>query len=95
MDKKAEHYKIVEAGLLRLLDQVSSQFADSNFRYAREFVEHGEYGLALETLVEIISEESSQRILRESYDLIVDLAQTMELDKDHFEQLLCDRISEC
>lgn len=81
------NYQYIEELLLRLLDLLTSVFTDSEKREVQDFMDAGEYGLALETLVDIVNEENKQ-ISSESLKLVYELAEVMQLDKSVFEDKL-------
>lgn len=51
-------YKLIENLLVRLLSLLVCVFSDSEANEVQEFIDAGEYGLALDTLIDIIDEES-------------------------------------
>lgn len=81
------NYQYIEELLLRLIGLLVSVFTDSEKKEIQEFIAAGEYGLALETLVDIVNEEDKQ-ISSESLKLVYELAEVMQLDKSVFEDKL-------
>ncbi|MEK7258864.1 MAG: MafI family immunity protein [Pseudomonadota bacterium] len=79
-----QHIEEVSLGLLELLQSV---FTSSEKIEVHEFIDAGEYGLALETLVDIVIEEDKQ-ISSEAMKLVYKLAEMMEWDKEAFEEKL-------
>jgi hypothetical protein len=59
-----------------LLSLLSSALSWSEAQEVRDFVDVGEYGLALETLVDIVTEEEKS-ISAEALRLIIELADSM------------------
>ena len=59
----------------------------------QEFIDVGEYGLALDTLVDIVDEEGKQVPL-EVLSLVCELAEVMLLDKSVFEEKLRSHVVE-
>ncbi len=51
-------YKLIENRLLLVLSLLVDVFSESEVNEVQEFIDVGEYGLALETLIDIINEES-------------------------------------
>lgn len=80
-------YQSIENMLLRLLGLLFEVFTDSEKSEVQDFIDAGEYGLALETLVDIVIEEN-KRIPRESLALVCELADVMQLNKKVIEQKL-------
>jgi hypothetical protein len=72
-------YRKVEILLDRLLYSVSDVFSDDEVLEVSALVEHGEYGVALETFVSIVNEED-KAISDDVVDLIRESAIAMELD---------------
>lgn len=81
------NYQYIEELLLQLIGLLVSVFTDSEKKEIQEFIDAGEYGLALETLVDIVNEEDKQ-ISIESLKLIYELAEVMQLDESVFEDKL-------
>lgn len=86
-----QDYQRVEELLSRLLALLAPTFSAEEILEVREFVEVGEYGLALETLVDIVIEES-KRIPSEEVNLIYELADAMNLDRKWYEERLCGHV---
>ncbi len=51
-------YKLIENRLLLVLSLLVDVFSESEVNEVQEFIDVGEYGLALDTLIDIINEES-------------------------------------
>lgn len=66
----------IESSLTLLLSQLSSALSRSEAQEVRDFIDVGEYGLALETLVDIVAEEEKS-ISAEALRLIIELADSM------------------
>ncbi|AUB85535.1 MafI family immunity protein [Candidatus Thiodictyon syntrophicum] len=66
----------IEGSLTLLLSLLSSALSWSEAQEVRDFVDVGEYGLALETLVDIVTEEEKS-ISAEALRLIIELADSM------------------
>lgn len=69
----------IEILLTRLLKSVADVFSDGELMEVSEFIENGEYGLALETLVYIFSEER-KLVPKEVFDLVRESAAAMDMD---------------
>ncbi len=80
-------YQYIEELLLRLLSNLLGIFTDSEKNEVQDFIDVGEYGLALETLIDIIVEENKQ-ISGESLELACDLAEVMQFNKKVLEEKL-------
>lgn len=87
------NYQYIEDLLLQLIGLLASVFTDSEKKEIQDFIDAGEYGLALETLVDIVSEEDKQ-ISSKSFKLVYELAEVMQLDKTIFEGKLRGHISD-
>lgn len=87
------NYKYIEGLLLRLIGMLAGVCTDSEVNEVRYFVDAGEYGVALETLVDIVNEEDKQ-ISSESLNLICELAREMQFDKSVFEDRLRGHVSD-
>jgi len=66
----------IESSLTLLLSLLSSALSGSEAQEVRDFIDVGEYGLALETLVDIVTEEEKS-ISAEALRLIIELADSM------------------
>ena len=73
------NYKNLENLLVRLLALLSEKFSNTEVQEVQEFIDVGEYGLALETLVDIV-DEGSKQITSEVLILVKELAEAMEMD---------------
>jgi len=72
-------YKVVENLLLRILSILVGVFSESEANEVTEFINAGEYGLALDTLIDIIDEESKS-VPQEVVELAKQTAIAMNLD---------------
>lgn len=86
-------YQSIENLLLRLLGLLLEIFTNSERNEVQDFIDAGEYGLALETLVDIVIEENKQ-IPGESLALVCQLADVMQLDKKVFEEKLRGHVTD-
>lgn len=82
------NYQYIEKLLLQTLDFMFL-FSEAEKDEVREFIDVGEYGLALETLVDIVSEEN-KLISHEALLLIYRVIDAMNLDRRPFEVKLGD-----
>ena len=80
-------YQEIEALFSQLLSEDSSSLSESEIAEVREFVDVGEYGLALETRVDIHHEEN-KAITPSAVALVHRLALTMSVDTAPLLQLL-------
>ena len=79
-------YQQLERDFLAILDSIHETLTESESEEVRHFVEHGEYGVALETLSGIIEEEG-KRISFEAYEQIHGLGERMEMEPEVWERL--------
>lgn len=77
----------VENLLLKLLTSVEQAFNREELKEVQDFIDAGEYGLALETFSDIVVEEN-KKIAGADLDLIEELAVTMAMDQEAFHQKL-------
>lgn len=82
---KYEHEK-TEYNLLHILEALPETWTNSEVEEVRHFVEHGEYGVALETLCAIIEEEGKE-ISPQLYNHIHELGKRMEMAPEIWESL--------
>jgi hypothetical protein len=76
---KTAKYAHIEKLLTQLLDSVDGEFTEIESSEVQEFIDAREYGLALETLVDIIIEEN--KVVEDSTKRLVSrLAEAMGLD---------------
>jgi hypothetical protein len=84
-------YSQHEELLAQLLSLLRNTFTESEETEVKDFINVGEYGLALDTLVDIVNEENKQ-ISKSALSLIYKLAILMELDKNSFESKLHNHV---
>lgn len=72
-------YEIIELILVGLLALLKNIFSQSECLEVNDFIAVGEYGLALDTIVDIIDEES-KNISTDIFNQILELTKLMELD---------------
>lgn len=77
---------------MRLLALLKDVFSDSESSEVQDFIDVGEYGLALDTLIDIVDEESKV-ISREALDLIKQLATVLGMNTDVIEERLANVIA--
>lgn len=80
-------YQIIEELLVRLLCLLVNVFSESESGEVQEFIDAGEYGLALETFIDIVDEES-KTISHEMLELAKQAAAAMKLDSKAVEERL-------
>ena len=83
----SDDYQYIEELLLRLLNLLSTVFTDAERIEVQELIDVGEYGLALETLVDIVFEEDKW-VSSEALVLVYELVNVMQLSKERFEEKL-------
>lgn len=88
-----ENYQYVEELLVRLLNLLVTVFAKSELKEVQDFIDVGEYGLALEMLVDIVAEED-KKISGEALKLVKELSVAMLLDEGVFDEKLRGRVTD-
>jgi len=86
-------YKYIEYLLIRLLDSLLAVFTADERNEVQEFIDVGEYALALETLVCIVSEENKW-ISGKALMLICELAGMMRMNKKAIEETLSNHVAD-
>ena len=81
------NYQQHEELFSHLLYLISPSFSKSELTEIQDYINHSEYGLALETLVAIVEEEN-KLISKEILELIYQLTQIMGMNKASFEEKL-------
>ncbi|EOV6169532.1 TPA: MafI family immunity protein [Citrobacter freundii] len=74
-------YKEIETNLFNLINKLNMCFTQSEINEVVEFIEYNEYGLALDTIIDIIVEEN-KKINNDIFDMIIKTSNIMELDPD-------------
>lgn len=82
--KNNQHFNQIEILFSKLLQLLVDFFTESEMKEVQEFIDVGEYGVALETLCSIIDEENKV-ISKEVYDLIAQLGTSMEMGTESWE----------
>lgn len=77
----------VEDLLLKLLASVEQAFSQEELKEVQDFIDAGEYGLALETFSDIVVEEN-KKIVGADLDLVKELAEIMAMDRKALHQKL-------
>ncbi len=80
-------YKLIEDLLVRLLSLLVNVFSESEVDEVKGFIDVGEYGLALDTLIDIINEESKS-IPHEVMEIAKEAAVSMGEDSSEVEDRL-------
>lgn len=80
-------FKNTERLLLKLLNSVDQVFNQQERAEVQEFINVGEYGLALDTLIDIIVEENKQ-ISENSVKIIKEIAAIMLMDESLLQEKL-------
>lgn len=68
---------------------MSLYFTTEELNEITEFIDHSEYGLALDTIVDIITEDNKE-ISHDTFNIIVKLSNLMDLETD----IIIKRITE-
>ncbi|MFT7879339.1 MAG: MafI family immunity protein [Sulfurimonas sp.] len=74
------NYTEIEKLLMDLLNLLTDIFNEDEIQEVKEFIDVGEYGLALDTLIDIIVEEKKQ-VSENVLEIIYKLARIMSLDE--------------
>lgn len=82
----------VENLFVDLFASSSANFSENEMQEVREFIDHGEYGLAIETFVDILKEEK-KRPSQQQFDIIASIADAMSIDKGTLFRRLTKRSS--
>ncbi|MGE0753652.1 MAG: MafI family immunity protein [Alphaproteobacteria bacterium] len=77
MKKRAEYYLGLEKALEEILEIFHDKFSESRRQDIREFIDVGEYGLALETLVSNIQDDAFRNV--QEVARILELADIMQI----------------
>ena len=75
----ATHFEEVEKLFTELFAEIGNLFSESELAEVQEFINAGEYGIALETLVDIFAEEH-KTVSTNVVALIKQLASTMAIE---------------
>lgn len=75
------NYDAIERTFTDLLDSVSTGFSEEELREIREFLDATEYGLALQTFIDVVVEEQ-KRIPHHAVTLCEELARLMDLTQE-------------
>lgn len=87
------HYEHIEELLAQLLFLLTPVFVELEKKEVQDFIDAGEYGLALDTLVDIVKEED-KIISTQILNVVYELAAVMQLDKEAFKEKLRDHVSD-
>ena len=79
-------FTIVEQKFNSLLQAASTQLNSSELGEVRDFIRVGEYGLALETFIDIVVEERKQ-ISSEIFDRCREIAEEMRMPVEVYEKM--------
>lgn len=88
-----DNFQEIEELLKQLIKSVIGSFQDVEITEVQEFVDVGEYGVALETFVSIVEEES-RLISIDSVALVKKSAHLMDMDESSIELKLRSQILE-
>ena len=72
-------YKEVEVKLFELVNMLKIYFTQPELDEVIEFIKYGEYGLALNTVIDIIIEEN-KKISNDIFNVMIELSDIMDLD---------------
>ncbi|AKL12528.1 TPA: MafI family immunity protein [Kluyvera intermedia] len=74
-------YKEIEAKLFELIDMLKTCFTQTELDEVIEFIKYNEYGLALDTVIDIIIEED-KKINNDILNMMIKLSNIMNLDSE-------------
>lgn len=74
-------YQKIEKNFSALIISLSKKFTSEEINEIEEFIDHGEYGLALDTVIDIIMEEDKE-VSNDDLSIIVKLSNIMNLETD-------------
>ncbi|KGD63327.1 isoleucyl-tRNA synthetase [Alcanivorax nanhaiticus] len=83
--KMKNEYRKIESTLELLLMALSDSFSECESIEVQEFIDAGEYGIALQTLIDIIEEESKS-ISKEALLLAKKAGECMNMDSNTIEK---------
>lgn len=86
-----QYFRELESRLAHLLELSASALQKTELDEVRRFTEACEYGLALETFVDIVAEENKQ-ISAAAASVVYELVDTMGLSREKFEATLRGRV---
>ncbi|HEV8001711.1 MAG TPA: MafI family immunity protein [Planctomycetaceae bacterium] len=81
-----QYYQRLESDLERLLLDLSSELSDPDAAEVRSFIDAGEYGVAFETLCDVIVERGVV-IPRDAHERMTELAGRMDIEKRFWSEL--------
>ncbi|AOR61155.1 MafI family immunity protein [Pectobacterium parmentieri] len=74
-------YQEIELELSNLINSLGGVFSLNELIEIKDFIDYGEYGLALETAIDVVIEER-KLISSESFNIMIKLSHLMTMDKD-------------
>lgn len=84
-------YQNIEKLLTQLLQSVAEDFSETEEREVQEFIDAGEYGIALETFTGIVEEE--KKVISEDVIVLVrEAAVAMQMRESVFDAKLLSRV---
>ena len=86
-------YQNIEKLLTQLLQSVAENFSETEEREVQEFIDAGEYGIALETFAGIVEEE--KKVISEHVIVLVrQAAAAMQIRESVFDAKLLSRVKD-
>jgi hypothetical protein len=82
----AAYYENLRVRTLDVLTRIGAQLPEYTVGLVRRLIDGGEPGVALEIMSEMFAEQRG-RLPRDTFELICDLAKTMQLDDMNVERL--------
>ena len=82
----ASHFEQIRGGLIATLVDVEDRLPEDTCRWVTEFIDAGEFGLALETIADVLA-EGEAAITVEERNAMLDLVRDMSMD-DRVERVL-------
>lgn len=85
------NYDKIEKNFNELINSLKGIFTQSELDEVIEFIKHNEFGLAFDTTIDIIIEES-KIINKDTFHLIINLCTAMELDLENTSNKLSNHV---
>ncbi|QQA75769.1 MafI family immunity protein [Pectobacterium parmentieri] len=84
-------YQEIELELSNLINSLGGVFSLNELIEIKDFIDYGEYGLALETAIDVVIEEK-KLISSESFNIMIKLSHLMTMNKDVISSRLKDYV---
>lgn len=81
------NYQEIRTNFAELICSLSKYFTAEELNEIAEFIDYGEHGLALDTIIAIITEENKE-ISHDTFNIIVKLSNLMDLETDIIKRIV-------